>query len=293
MFQWRSSALTFYILAKDKQKISFIKNIFYDMIIANMDQATLLFWTALTGVISALATGLGAIPVHFVKSGSRLLSAFASAFAAGMMISASVFSLAQEGIALGEQFPFAPYAVIIGLLLGAAFFWWTDNYFEHHDMPKIVLSQGFSKKGLLLFIAMFIHSIPEGIAIGVGFATGNFQFGLIMAIAISVHNIPEGIAISLPLKAEGVSTPKCAFFSILTSVPQPVMAVPAAILTWIFQPLLPYGLGFAGGAMIYLVMSEMIPDAIAEGGKSLTSWGVMLGLCLMLLITTLLNQIHI
>ena len=140
---------------------------------------------------------------------------------------------------------------------------------------------------------MFIHSIPEGIAIGVGFATGNFHFGLIMAIAIAVHNIPEGIAVSFPLKAEGSSTLKCAIISILTSLPQPIMAVPSALLTWFFEPLLPVGLGFAGGAMIYLVISELIPDALDEGGKSLTAWGVMVGLTGMLLITNLLQLIKI
>jgi zinc transporter ZupT len=148
-----------------------------------------------------------------------------------------------------------------------------------------------TKRGLLIFIAMFIHSIPEGIAIGVGFATGNFNFGLIMAIAIAVHNIPEGIAISLPLKSDGASTSKCAWVSILSSMPQPIMAVPSAWLTWLFEPLLPLGLGFAGGAMIYLVVAELIPDALADGNKALTAWGVMVGLSGMLLITTLLGFI--
>jgi len=184
-----------------------------------MDQTQLIFWTLFTGTISALATGLGAIPVHFIQKDSKFIRAFASA------------------------------------------------------------------------IAMFIHSIPEGIAIGVAFATGNLQFGLIIAIAISVHNIPEGIAISLPLKSDGVSTKNCALVSILTSIPQPIIAVPSALLAWFFEPLLPIGLGFAGGAMIYLVFSELIPDALKEGGNSLTAWGVMIGLCSMLLITTLLKLI--
>ena len=255
-----------------------------------LEQSSLIFWTLSTGVVSALATGLGAIPVHFVKNNSKLVRSFASAFAAGMMISASVFSLAQEGIALKTKFPAAPYIVILGLLLGAAFFWWTEQMVAEHDFHKHVATKGlFSRKTFLIFIAMFMHSIPEGIAIGVGFATGNFQFGMIMALAISVHNIPEGIAVSLPLKAEGISTPKCAAISILTSIPQPIMAVPAALLTWIFLPLLPIGLGFAGGAMIYLVMSELIPDAITDGGHSLTAWGVMVGLCTMLLLTNLLS----
>jgi len=256
-----------------------------------MDQASLIFWTSLTGIISALATGLGAIPVHYVKSGSKIVRAFSSAVAAGMMISASVFSLAQEGIALKETFPIAPYIVILGLMLGAAFFRYTERFVSKLHAGNTHIGKTFTKRGWLIFIAMFVHSIPEGIAIGVAFATENLQFGLIMAIAISVHNIPEGIAISLPLKSDGVSTRNCALASIMTSVPQPIMAVPSALLAWFFAPLLPIGLGFAGGAMIYLTVAELIPDALKEGGRSLTAWGVMVGLCGMLLITTLLDAI--
>jgi len=253
------------------------------------EQMNLIYWTSLTGIISCLATGLGAIPIHFVKNNSKLLRSFSSAFAAGMMLSAAVFSLAQEGISLRTKFPLAPYEVILGLLLGAAFFWWTSRFVEDQHLENHGLAKGVSSKGILIFIAMFIHSIPEGIAIGVGFATGNFHFGLIMAIAIGVHNIPEGIAVSLPLKKDGASTVKCAWASILTSLPQPIMAAPAALLGWLFEPVLGIGLGFAGGAMIYLVVAEMLPEAIEEGGKTLSAWGVMIGLCTMLLITTLIN----
>lgn len=258
-----------------------------------MDYSSLIFWTALTGTLSALATGLGAIPVHFLQGGSKKVRAFSSAFAGGMMISASVFSLAQEGINLKSKFPTAPYIVILGLMLGAAFFWFTEKHLPTEHIQKNQYGSGLSKKSILIFLTMFIHSIPEGIAIGVGFATGNLQFGLIMAIAISVHNIPEGIAVSLPLKNEGASTFKCAIASILTSVPQPIMAVPSALLAWFMEPLLPIGLGFAGGAMIYLTMTELIPDALEEGGHALTAWGVMTGLCGMLLITNLLSLISL
>lgn len=258
-----------------------------------MDYSSLIFWTAFTGILSALATGLGAIPVHFVKGDSQKVRAFSSAFAAGMMISASVFSLVQEAINLKNKFPYSPYVVILGLLLGAGFFWLTEKIIAEKHLHEHSLSKGFSKRSLLIFIAMFIHSIPEGIAIGVGFATGNFQFGLIIAIAISVHNIPEGIAVSLPLKKEGASTLKCAVASILTSVPQPILAVPSALLAWAVEPVLPIGLGFAGGAMIYLTLTELIPEALEEGGKKLTAWGVMLGLCSMLLINNLLSLISI
>lgn len=209
------------------------------------------------------------------------------------MISASVFSLAQEGISLKDRIPHAPYMVILGLLLGSFFFWITEKLVTKYDTQSIERSQGFSKRSLLIFIVMFLHSIPEGIAIGVGFATGNLEFGLVMAIAISVHNIPEGIAISLPLKAENVSTTRCAWASILSSIPQPIMAVPAAIMAWMFEPLLPIGLGFAGGAMIHMTIAELLPESFEEGGPSLTAWGVMLGLCTMLLITTLLSLLPI
>ena len=258
-----------------------------------MNQSDIIFWSGITGITSALATGLGAIPVHFLKNNSKKVRGFSCAAAAGMMISASVFSLAQQGISLKVKFPLAPYIVILGLLLGAAFFYYTERNFSHPVVHKYYLKNGFTRRTFLIFTAMFIHSIPEGIAIGVAFATGSLQFGLIMAIAIGVHNIPEGIAVSLPLKMDGVKTSKCAVISILTSIPQPIMAVPSALLAWFFAPLLPIGLGFAGGAMIYLTISELIPDAIKEGGNSLTAWGVMIGLTAMLLITTLLDLIQI
>jgi ZIP family zinc transporter len=258
-----------------------------------MVKADLIFWTSLTGVLSALATGLGAIPVAFVENKSKVVRAFSGAVAAGMMISASVFSLAQEGIALKAERPTAPYEVILGLLLGAAFFWYVDKLFKDDELGLSKIGKQVKRRGILIFIAMFIHSFPEGIAIGVGFATGDFNFGLLIALAISVHNIPEGIAISLPLRAEGDSFTKCATLSILSSVPQPVAAVPAALVVWFFQPLLATGLGFAGGAMIYLVVLELIPEALQEGGRSLTAWGVMVGLSGMLLITSLLNLIEV
>ena len=251
-----------------------------------LGQSDIIFWTAFTGIISALATGLGAIPVHFVHKKSKVVRAFSSAAAAGMMISASVFSLAQEGIALKDKFPLSPYIVILGLLLGASFFRYTEKNFSDPHVYQNFLGKNFTKRGLLIFIAMFIHSIPEGIAIGVAFATGNFHFGLIMAIAITVHNIPEGIAVSLPLRAKGVSTLKCAGWAIFTSVPQPVFAVPAFLLVSLFHPLLPFGLGFAGGAMMFLVASELMPESIATCSRSETAWGFMIGLVLMLLFTS-------
>src|SRR3989344_4964009 len=153
-----------------------------------MSQADLIYWTLLTGILSALATGLGALPWHFIKTTSRWRAT------------------------------------------GAAFFRFTEKNFSEREIHKHLSTPGITRRGLLIFTAMFIHSIPEGIAIGVAFATGDFNFGIIIAIAIAVHNIPEGIAVSLPLKADGVSTKNCAIAAILTSIPQPIMAVASAPL---------------------------------------------------------------
>jgi zinc transporter, ZIP family len=132
---------------------------------------------------------------------------------------------------------------------------------------------------------MFIHSIPEGVAIGVGYATGELRFGTLLAVAIAIHNIPEGMAVTLPLRSKGVGLWTCAWYAFLTSAPQPLTAVPSFLLVWIFKPLLAAGLGFAGGAMIFLVVAELIPDALERCSKNETAWSVMAGLLVMLLIT--------
>lgn len=237
----------------------------------------LLTWTAATGVMSALATGLGAIPVVLMGDASERWKGLASALAAGMMLAASVFSLAQKGLNVN------PMATIFGLLLGAVFVRGLETLLEGRDEP------GFSRRSWLILAAMFIHSIPEGMAIGIGFATGDFGFGLVMAVAISVHNIPEGVAVSLPLRAEGAGFGRCFWTSVLSSVPQPLTAVPALWLTSLFLPLLPWGLGFAGGAMIFVACSELIPDAVEAAGRPSAGLGVCGGMALMMTTSLLLE----
>jgi ZIP family zinc transporter len=236
------------------------------------------FWIAL---LTDLATGLGALPFAFSRVLSRRWEGISCAIAGGMMVSASVFSLAEQGLRRGSV-----WSIVAGMLAGAAFFWLTAKRLEKNDWRIENLNAQDSRQSVLIIATMFVHSIPEGIAIGVGYATGDLRFGLLLAVAIAVHNIPEGIAISLPLRAKGVSVTKCAAWAVFTSIPQPVFAVPAFLLVSVFQPLLPFGLGFAGGAMIFLVASELMPDAIANCTKSETAWGFMIGLVLMLLLTS-------
>ncbi len=236
------------------------------------------FWVAL---VTDLATGLGALPFAFMRTMSSRWEGIAGAVAGGMMISAAVFSLADKALHRGSV-----WGVVGGMLAGAMFFVWSARLAEKNRWQIANLSEADSRQAVLMLAVLFVHSIPEGIAIGVGYATGEIEFGLLLAIAIAIHNIPEGIAVSLPLRAKGVSVSACTVYAILTSVPQPVFAVPAFLLVSFFQPLLPAGLGFAGGAMIYLVVAEMIPDSLARCSKRETAWGVLIGLLVMLLLTS-------
>ena len=239
------------------------------------------FWVAL---LTDLATGVGALPFAFVRSLSRRWQGMMTATAAGMMLSASVFTLTGEALENGGVWP-----VLAGLLAGAAFFWWTARLVSGAEWRIGTLSAAESRQGVLVILAMFIHSIPEGIAIGVGYATGELRFGVLLAAAIAVHNVPEGMAVAMPLRARGVSVAKCAGYAILTSVPQPLAAVPAFLLVSIFQPLLPFGLGFAGGAMIFLVAFELLPESLECCSREQAAWSLMLGLVLMLSITGMLG----
>ncbi|MCI0331093.1 MAG: ZIP family metal transporter [candidate division Zixibacteria bacterium] len=239
-------------------------------------------WHVFTvAVITDLATGLGALPFAFVRTMSARWEGIAAGVAGGMMISASVFALADQALRRGSV-----WGVVAGMLAGAAFFVLTARWVEKKHWTIANLSEADSRLATLMVVTLFVHSIPEGIAIGVGYATGELEFGLLLAAAIAIHNIPEGLALSLPLRAKGVPVWTCAGYAILTSVPQPIFAVPSFLLVSAFQVLLPAGLGFAGGAMIYLVFSELIPDSLARCSKWETAWSVVVGLVVMLLLTS-------
>ena len=131
--------------------------------------------------------------------------------------------------------------------------------------------------------------VPEGGAVGVGFGSeGHHEqlegLGIYIAIAISIHNIPEGLAVSLPMRTQGASIARCFTMAFLTSLPQPIAAVPASLLVWLFEPLMLPLLGFAAGAMMYLVIVELIPDALETRAPDQIAWSFMSGFGLMALV---------
>lgn len=238
------------------------------------------FWAALA---TDFATGLGALPLACVRETSARWHGFAAAAAGGMMISASVFALADKALHRGNALE-----VVAGMLAGALFFAVSSRLLADSHWRVGSLSESDSRQSVLLIATMFVHSIPEGVAIGVGYATGELRFGVLLATAIAVHNVPEGTAVSLALRAKGASVGACFWYSVLTSVPQPLVAVPAFLLIAVFQPLVAASLGFAGGSMIFLVISELIPDSLTSCTRAETAWGVTIGLVAMLGITAAL-----
>ena len=206
-------------------------------------------------LITAWATGLGALPFFFIKNISKSFLGKSNAMAAGLMLAAS-YSLIFEG------YQFDEWMTIVGMLAGVILVVVANRWLQGKSTPGLESVIGGKRKQMLLFLGiMTIHSFAEGVSVGVSFSN-TLEFGIFIAIAIAVHNIPEGLAISLVMVPNGASPIKAAGWSIFSSLPQPLMAIPAFLFVESFKEYLPFGLGFAAGAMIWMVFSELIPEAL-------------------------------
>ncbi len=240
--------------------------------------------TIIAATITVLANGLGGLPFVFTKKFPDVIARLGWAVSGGLMLSASVFNLIIPGVEDGGIIP-----VGIGILLGAGLMALTSNWLDHKDFKIDGVSESGAKRIILVLATLFIHSFPEGIAIGVAYGSGEAQLGILIAIAIAIHNIPEGLAVALPLNAEGVSGWKCVGWAVFSGLPQLIAAVPAYLAVVAFRPILPYAFGFAAGAMLLLVMSEMIPESRANEKQRLSSgMAGMGGFLLMMFIQTLM-----
>ena len=235
-------------------------------------------------LISDLATGIGALPFLVIDRVAPRWQGMAGAAAGGMMLSASVFALADKALRQG-----AAGVVIAGMIGGAWFFFAAERLIQQRHWRMRGWTDQESRQPILIIATMLVHSVPEGVAIGVGYATGDVKFGALLTAAIAVHNIPEGTAVSLPLRERHASIAMCAGYAILTSLPQPILAVPAFLLVSFFQPLVAPSLAFAGGAMIFLVISQLVPESLESCTRSETAWAVTLGLVGMLGFTAALG----
>jgi zinc transporter, ZIP family len=211
---------------------------------------------------TALATGLGVIPVMAVRANEHRAIALSSGLAAGFMLGASA-ALFYEGVLRD------PLGTGLGALAGVGFILATRALLGRQRDAHIGQLRGARGMTALLVIGvMTVHSFTEGVALGVSFA-GEESLGILIAIAIAIHNIPEGVAVSLALVPFGEPPHKAALWSIFSSFPQPLMAVPAFLAVRTFEPLLSTGLGFAGGAMVWMVFTQLLPETLAGESRRL------------------------
>lgn len=212
-------------------------------------------------LITALATGLGALPLLAMRNVPIRWMGLANGAAAGLMLAAS-FQLVREGLGIGMP------RTIAGMLLGLIAIVLSQRWLTRRDKDVGVaeLDGASARKALLILGVMTAHSFAEGIGVGVSFGS-TLSFGVFMSIAIAVHNIPEGLAISLSMVPRGVPVWRAAWWSVFSSLPQPLMAVPAFLFVSVFEPVLPVGLGLAAGAMIWMAQSELVPEALEQAPK--------------------------
>ncbi len=239
-------------------------------------------WTvALAALATAVATGVGAIPFFFTKRLQERWLGVSNAIAAGLMLGAS-YGLLVEGS------EYSVPKVVVGMAAGIIAIVIAHHFLGRNEEREVQgLVGADALKALMIVGVMTAHSFSEGIGVGVSFG-GGADLGLLITIAIAVHNIPEGLAISLVLVPRGLSALRAAWWSVFSSLPQPLMAVPAFLFVLVFRPFLPVGLGFAAGAMIWMVFAELVPDALEYAKSNTVGTAVTVAIAVMILFQYLL-----
>ncbi|MCC5913009.1 MAG: ZIP family metal transporter [Balneolaceae bacterium] len=253
----------------------------------------------LAGTLCWITTGIGAGVVFMKKEVSRKFLDMSLGFAAGIMIAASIWSLIEPSMEMAESLGMIKWMpATIGFIVGALAIRIADAYVPHlhlglpRDQAEGVETKW--RRATLLVMAITLHNIPEGLAVGVLFgaaATGIDPTGtatvaaaLALAIGISLQNLPEGMAVSLPLRGEGVSRKLSFNYGQLSGIVNPPSAVIGALAVIFIQPALPYALGFAAGAMIFVVVEELIPTSQRAGNTDLATMGTVVGFCVMMVL---------
>jgi zinc transporter ZupT len=209
----------------------------------------------LLALFTAIATGFGALPLLFARRFSPAGLGLANALAGGLMLAASI-GLVYEGALHGAV------VTLIGAAIGGAFVIASHAVLgRNQDLHIGQLRGADARKALLIVGVMTLHSVTEGVGVGVAFGDGQ-KLGLLITLVIAIHNVPEGLAISLVLVPRGTPVWRAALWSVFSSIPQPLLAVPAFLAVERFKPLLGAGLGFAAGAMVWMALHELIPEAL-------------------------------
>ena len=229
-------------------------------------------------MVTGLATGVGALPVLFTtRVPERLLDALLG-FAAGVMLAATAFSLIVPAIELGGIWP-----AMLGILMGALFLALLDALLPHaHFIKGAEGPSSTLRRVWLLIIAITLHNFPEGLAVGVGFGAERLSDAIALMIAIGLQNMPEGLAVALPLVREGWPRGRALLYALGSGLAEPIAGLLGVVAVTAMQPLLPWGLAFAAGAMLYVVSDEIIPETHSRGFEAEGTWGVIVGFLVMM-----------
>lgn len=253
-----------------------------------MELASPLILGFLGSLVAGLMTAVGALPVLFGKTPSPALRDMSLGFAAGVMLSASFFSLivpAIEAAAGRYGEGVAPAAIaVIGILAGMAVVAWLNDILphEHFTTGREGPQSATLRKIWLFIIAITIHNFPEGLAVGVGFGAHGVSGGMPLAIGIGLQNLPEGLAVAVALLGEGYSRARAWGIAALTGLVEPIGGAIGAAVISVSQPFLPWGLAFAAGAMLYVISHEIIPETHRRGHQKKATFGLAIGLVVML-----------
>ncbi|RKX29968.1 MAG: ZIP family metal transporter [Candidatus Zixiibacteriota bacterium] len=241
-----------------------------------------------------MVTALGASLVFTVREMKRKTLDAMLGFAAGVMIAASFWSLLAPAIDMAEEMGIPGWVpALIGFLAGAFFLRLIDRLLPHLHMGLPTnQAEGIKtswRRTTLLVLAITLHNIPEGLAVGVAFGaiaaglpSATLAGAVALAIGIGIQNFPEGTAVSMPLRREGMSRAKSFWYGQLSGFVEPVAGVLGAALVIITKPILPYALAFAAGAMIFVVVEDLVPESQTGGNSHAATMGVMIGFALMM-----------
>lgn len=248
----------------------------------------------LAGLFTWGLTAAGAASVFLVRRVERRLFDAMLGFAGGVMLAASYFSLLAPAVEISAQRPVADwFPPTFGFILGGFVIWIIDKSLPHlHLGLPVEEAEGPAttwERSVLLVTAITLHNIPEGLAVGVAFGgvvaglgEGGLGAAIALAVGIGIQNCPEGIAVAMPLRAEGFSRLRSFWYGQLSALVEPVAAVIGAAAVLYAAPILPYALAFAAGAMIYVVVEELIPEAHQEGNVDLATLSLMTGFIVMM-----------
>jgi ZIP family zinc transporter len=253
------------------------------------------------GIFTWGVTALGASFVFFNKTVSRKLLVAMLGFAAGVMIAASCWSLLVPSIELSTELGLLPWLPpVVGFLMGGLFLFVIDKIIPHlhlgFDMSETEGIKTSWQRSILLVLAITLHNIPEGLAVGVAFGaaaaglpTATIAGAVALAIGIGLQNFPEGMAVSVPLRGEGFSRTRSFLFGQASAIVEPIAAVIGAVAVIAMRPILPYALSFAAGAMIFVVVEELIPESQRGESTDIATAGAMIGFAVMMLLDVALG----